>query len=357
MRGAAARQVTMLSPLTPDQLVPQDHPIRQIKPVVEGVLGGLSPVFEAMYGEVGRPSIPPEHLLKGSLLMALYSIRSERQFCERLEYDLLFKWFLDLNIGDPAFDHSTFSKNRARLLEHEVAQRFFAAVVGEARRRKFLSEDHFTVDGTLLEAWASMKSFRPRDGGGAPQGEGKNPTVDFRGEQRSNVTHGSTTDPEARLARKGPGREAKLCFSGHVLMENRNGLVVDVMVTQATGRAEREAALEMLERVPGTRRITVGADKNYDTFDFVAECREMNVTPHVACRLFSNLDRRITRHPGYGLSQQVRKRVEEIFGWIKTVGGGRKLRYLGVARNQLWAELTAAAYNLVRIARLAMAAA
>jgi len=228
---------------------------------------------------------------------------------------------------------------------------------GEARRRKFLSEDHFTVDGTLLEAWASMKSFRPRDGGGAPQGEGKNPTVDFRGEQRSNVTHGSTTDPEARLARKGPGREAKLCFSGHVLMENRNGLVVDVMVTQATGRAEREAALEMLERVPGTRRITVGADKNYDTFDFVAECREMNVTPHVACRLFSNLDRRITRHPGYGLSQRVRKRVEEIFGWIKTVGGGRKLRYLGVARNQLWAELTAAAYNLVRIARLAMAAA
>ena len=357
MRGAAARQVTMLSPLTPDQLVPQDHPIRQIKPVVEGVLGGLSPVFEAMYGEVGRPSIPPEHLLKGSLLMALYSIRSERQFCERLQYDLLFKWFLDLNIGDPAFDHSTFSKNRARLLEHEVAQRFFAAVVGEARRRKFLSEDHFTVDGTLLEAWASMKSFRPRDGGGAPQGEGKNPTVDFRGEQRSNVTHGSTTDPEARLARKGPGREAKLCFSGHVLMENRNGLVVDVMVTQATGRAEREAALEMLERVPGTRRITVGADKNYDTFDFVAECREMNVTPHVACRLFSNLDRRITRHPGYGLSQRVRKRVEEIFGWIKTVGGGRKLRYLGVARNQLWAELTAAAYNLVRIARLAMAAA
>jgi transposase len=310
-----------------------------------------------MYGEVGRPSIPPEHLLKGSLLMALYSIRSERQFCERLQYDLLFKWFLDLNIGDPAFDHSTFSKNRARLLEHEVARRFFAAVVGEARRRKFLSEDHFTVDGTLLEAWASMKSIRPRDGGGAPQGEGKNPTVDFRGEQRSNVTHGSTTDPEARLARKGPGREAKLCFSGHVLMENRNGLVVDVMVTQATGRAEREAALEMLDRVPGTRRITVGADKNYDTFDFVAECREMNVTPHVACRLFSNLDRRITRHPGYGLSQRVRKRVEEIFGWIKTVGGGRKLRYLGVARNQLWAELTAAAYNLVRIARLAMAAA
>jgi len=357
MRGAAARQVTMLSPLTPDQLVPQNHPIRQIKPVVERVLGGLSPVFEAMYGEVGRPSIPPEHLLKGSLLMALYSIRSERQFCERLQYDLLFKWFLDLNIGDPAFDHSTFSKNRARLLEHEVARRFFAAVVGEARRRKFLSEDHFTVDGTLLEAWASMKSIRPRDGGGAPQGEGKNPTVDFRGEQRSNVTHGSTTDPEARLARKGPGREAKLCFSGHVLMENRNGLVVDVMVTQATGRAEREAALEMLDRVPGTRRITVGADKNYDTFDFVAECREMNVTPHVACRLFSNLDRRITRHPGYGLSQRVRKRVEEIFGWIKTVGGGRKLRYLGVARNQLWAELTAAAYNLVRIARLAMAAA
>jgi transposase len=354
MRGKLDRQVTMLCSLTPDQLVPPDHPIRQIKPIVDQALSRLSPVFNRMYAEMGRPSIPPEHLLKACLLIALYSVRSERQFCERLQYDLLFKWFLDLNILDPAFDASTFSKNKERLLEHQVAHEFLGEVLEEARRRKLLSEDHFTVDGTLLEAWASLKSFRPKDGGEKPRTGEKNRSVDFRGERRINETHQSTTDPEALLARKGDGKEAKLCFAGHILMENRNGLVVDVTVTQATGTAEREAALDMLEKVPGARRITVGADKNYDTWDFVTQCREMNVTPHVACRKWSNLDQRTISHPGYQVSQRIRKRVEEILGWVKTVGGGRKLRYVGVARNQLWAEFTAAAYNLVRMAKLAV---
>jgi transposase len=344
----------MLSSLTPDQLVPQGHPIRQIKPIVDHALSELSPVFNRMYADMGRPSIPPEHLLKACLLIALYSIRSERQFCERLQYDLLFKWFLDLNIMDPAFDASTFSKNKERLLEHRVAREFLGAVVAEARRRQLLSDDHFTVDGTLLEAWASLKSFRSKDGGDTGTGE-KNPGVDFHGEHRTNATHGSTTDSEARLARKGAGKESRLCFAGHVLMENRTGLVVDVTVTRATGTAERETAVDMLEKVPGGHRITVGADKGYDTQDFVTACREMNVTPHVARRQWSIVDKRTTRHAGYQVSQRVRKRIEEIFGWIKTVGGGRKLRYKGVERNQLWAELTTAAYNLVRIAKLAAA--
>jgi transposase len=353
MRGKQEKQITMLSSLTPDQLVPQDHPIRRIKPIVDQALSELSPTFNRMYADLGRPSIPPEHLLKASLLIALYSIRSERQFCERLQYDLLFKWFLDLNIMDPAFDASSFSKNKARLLEHQVAREFLTAVVAEARRRKLLSEDHFTVDGTLLEAWASLKSIHPKDSGEPPKQGDRNPDVDFRGEPRTNDTHQSSTDPEARLARKGAGKEAKLCFGGHVLMDNRTGLVVDVTVTRATGIAERDTALDMIEKVPGSRRITVGADKGYDTRYFVTACREMNVTPHVARRRWSIVDKRTTRHAGYQFSQRVRKRIEEIFGWVKTVGGGRKLRYKGVERNQLWAELTAAAYNLVRMAKLA----
>jgi len=355
MRGNAETQVEMLSLVTADQLVPEDHPIRQIKPIVDNALRELSPTFTRMYAETGRPSIPPEHLLKACLLIALYSVRSERQFCDRLQYDLLFKWFLDLNIIDPAFDASTFSKNKERLLEHEVARGFLVVVLEEARRRKLLSEDHFTVDGTLLEAWASLKSFRPKDGGDGTLATGeKNPSVDYRGEQRTNDTHQSTTDPEARLARKGRGKEARLCFTGHVLMENRNGLVVDVAITQATGTAEREAALDMLEGVPVSRRITIGADKGYDTADFVTMCRRMNVTPHVARRETSKVDGRTTRHAGYQASQRIRKRVEEIFGWVKTVGGGRKLRYRGLARNRLWWELTAAAYNLLRMAKLAL---
>lgn len=364
MRGDVSQQATMLTTMTPDQFVPGDHPIREIKLIVDRALVELSPVLGAMYAKVGRPSIPPEHLLKGNLLIALYSIRSERQFCERLHYDLLFKWFLDLNIIDPAFDASTFSKNKEGLMQHAVARQFFAAVCEEARRRHLLSEDHFTVDGTLLEAWASFKSVRPRDSGSSGPG-GRNPTVDYRGERRSNETHASTTDPEARLARKGAGKETRLCFTGHVLMENRNGLVVDVSVTEATGTAEREAALQMLSRQKRRHHITLGADKAYDTREFVAHCRALKVTPHVAQhsqgprpdgrptgRRRSAIDKRVTRHDGYRLSQRVRKRVEEIFGWVKTVGCGRKLRYVGTARNQLWAELTAAAYNLMRMARI-----
>jgi transposase len=352
MRGKLDNQVSMLIALTPDQLVPQDHPIRRIKPIVDQALKDMSPTFNRMYADLGRPSIPPEHLLKACLLIALYSIRSERQFCERLQYDMLFKWFLDLNIMDPAFDASSFSKNKERLLEHQVAHEFLSAVIKDARRRHLMSEDHFTVDGTLLEAWASFKSFRPKDDNRPPDSGDGNPSVDFHGERRTNDTHQSTTDPEARLAKKGKGKEARLCLAGHVLMENRTGLVVDVVVTQATGTAERDTALDMLEKLPGKRRVTLGADKGYDTEDFVNECRKLNITPHVACRQYTILDKRTTRHDGYKVSQRIRKRIEEIWGWVKTVGGGRKLRYKGVGRNQLWAELTAAAYNLVRMAKL-----
>jgi len=360
MRGDATEQAEMLLALTPDQLVPADHPIRGIKPLVESALARLSPLFDGMYAARGRPSIPPERLLKGLLLIALYSIRSERQFCERLRYDLLFKWFLDLNIADPGFDPSTFSKNRERLLEHEVARAFFAEVVAEAKRRRLLSAEHFTVDGTLLEAWASLKSYRPRDGqGGPPAGGGRNPEVDFRGQRRSRETHASTTDPSALLFKKGAGQAAKLSYLGHLLTENRHGLVVDVELTPATGYAEREAALRMLER-RGRRRGTLGADKAYDTVDFVTELRARRITPHIAQNTSgrrSAVDGRTTRHAGYARSQRRRKLVEEVFGWVKTVAGGRKLRFRGVDRNRVWLELTAAAYNLVRMTRLQAASA
>jgi transposase len=358
----------MLFGVTPDQMVPADHPIRQIKPIVEQALTHLSPTFAAMYAAGGRPSIPPEHLLKASLLIALYSVRSERQFCERLQYDLLFKWFLDLNITDAAFDASTFAKNRERLMAHDVAAAFFDAVLDEARGRRLLSDEHFTVDGTLLQSWASIKSFTPKvaattgddtdtDRTPPPSGTGgRDVEVDFHGERRSNDTHASSTDPDARLARKGKGKEAKLCLMGHVLMENRHGLAVDVLVTRASGTAEREAALTMLARRPGPHRpVTLGADKGYDTQGFVQACRTEGITPHVTRNTSgrrSAIDGRTTRHPGYAISQRIRKRVEEIFGWVKTVGGGRKLRYIGVDRNQYWAELTTATYNLVRLARI-----
>jgi transposase len=357
MRGDATQQATMLTAITPDTKVPLDHPIRAIKPIVDRALLELSPVFNRMYAKVGRPSIPPEHLLKAQLLMAFFSVPSARRFCEQLEYNLLFKWFLDRNVDDPAFDASTFSKNQERLLQHDVARQFLAAVTAEAQRRQLLSNDHFTVDGTLLQAWASLKSVRPRDDDSPPPpaGGGRNPDVDFRGQRRGNATHVSATDPEARLARKGDGQETRLCFMGHVLMENRNGLLVDLELTEATGTAEREAARALLGRRRGRRRITVGADKAYDTQDFVAGCRALNVTPQVAqhtTRRRSRIDRRTTRHAGYALAQRIRKRVEEIFGWMKTVGGGRKLRYIGVARNRAWATIAGAAYNLVRMARI-----
>jgi transposase/IS5 family transposase len=360
----------MLLGVTADDLVPADHPIRRIKPIVQRALGALSPMFARMYAPNGRKSIPPEHLLKANVLIELYSIRSERQFCERLQYDLLFKWFLDLNISDRAFEASTFSKNRKRLLDHQVAAGFAKAVLAEAYAHGLLSGEHFTVDGTLLESWASLRSLHPRaeedgpaDGPNGPSARGGRDTlVNFRGEHRSNVTHVSMTDPEARLARKGSDRSARLCFAGHVLMDNRHGLVVDVLITQPSGWAEREAALVMLDRRPRrSRRVTLGADKGYDTREFVTACRARRVTPHVTQDVSrrrgggwrrSAIDQRTTRHAGYALSQRVRKRVEEIFGWAKTVGGARKLRYIGIARNQLWAELTVAAYNLVRMAKL-----
>jgi transposase len=358
MRGEADHQALVFSALTPEQLIPAEHPIRAIKPIVGRALQAISPTLSQMYSRRGRPSIPPEHLLKASLLIALYSVRSERQFCERLQYDLLFKWFLDLNIADPAFDATSFSKNRTRLLEHDVAREFFAAVLSEARSQHLLSDDHFTVDGTLLESWASLKSLRPRDDDDdlPPATGGKNRDVDYRGEQRRNQTHVSSTDPQALLMRKGPGKEARLSYMGHVLMENRHGLVVDMMLTQATGKAEREAALTMLQRLsPKRGRRTLGADKGYDTRDFVHSLRQHNVTPHVARNQSgrrSAIDGRTTSWGGYARSQRVRKRVEEIFGWMKTVAGARKLRYLGLQRNQLWFEFTAAAYNLVRLAKL-----
>lgn len=354
MRGDAERQADIMIAVTPDSFVPADHPVRRIKPIVDAALQRLSPLFDAMYAAGGRPSIPPEHLLKASLLIALYSVRSERQFCERLRYDLLFKWFLDLNVSDEPFDASAFSKNRERLLAADASRAFFAEVVAEARRRRLLSAEHFTVDGTLLEAWASLKSYRPRDGGGPPRGGGRNAEVDFRGQRRRSETHASSTDPQARLYAKGSGQAAKLSYLGHALTENRHGLVVDVELTEANGRAEREAALAMLERsVPG--RATLGADRGYDARGFVEAARGLGVTPHVAQHdrgRRSAIDGRTTRHAGYGRSLRRRKLVEEVFGWLKTVGGGRKLRYAGQARNRSWLELAAAAYNLVRMAKL-----
>ncbi len=361
MRGEERRQRAMLVVIDPEKRVPKDHPVRRIKQLADAALAGLSPVFDEMYSAVGRPSIPPERLLKASLLMALYTVRSERMFCERLDYDLMFRWFLDLEMDEPSFDHSTFSRNRARLLEHAVAGEFFRAVVEQARALKLLSEEHFTVDGTLVEAWASLKSFKRKDAGpGDPPDDPGNPTVNFHGERRSNATHQSTTDPEARLARKGAGKEAKLCYSANALMENRNTILIDFQVEPADGTAERRAALAMAdERLPGRRRITLGGDKGYDTRDFVAACRALGVTPHVARNQArpggSALDARTVRHPAYALSQWVRKRIEEAFGWMKTVGGLRKTRYRGRERVQMHAYLVAAAYNLVRIARLSPA--
>jgi transposase len=358
MRGPVERQGEMLMGVTAEDFIPADHPIRRVRTIIDGLLVALSPELTAMYARDGRHSVPPEHLIKASLLMAFYSIRSERQFCERLQYDLLFKWFLGLNIGDPAFDHSTFSKNRKRLLEHGLAEALLGEVVREARRRRLISDDHFSVDGTLLQAWASQKSVRPRDGQGPPAGGGgaKNPEVDFHGQQRRNATHASTTDPEAMLARKARGQETRLSYAGHVLMENRNGLILDLLVSQATGTAEREAALVMLDRrrLP-RKRVTLAADKGYDSRDFVEELRRREVTPHVTqntSNRTSAIDGRTTRHRGYALSQRVRKRIEECFGWIKTIAGGRKLRYVGKAKNQLWATLTAVALNLVRMANI-----
>jgi transposase len=321
------------------------------------VLTTLSPKFSALYSKIGRPSIPPEQLLRALLLQVLYTIRSERLLMEQLEYNLLFRWFVGLNMDDAVWDATVFSKNRDRLLAGDIARAFFVAVRAEAEGQQLLSDEHFTVDGTLLEAWASLKSFKKvGDDEAPPPDDPGNPTVDFHGERRSNDTHASTTDPDARLARKGRGKEAKLSYSGHVLMENRHGLAVDVALLPATGTAEREAAVEMLVELPDTGRLTLGADKNYDTRDFVTDLRELGITPHVAqnnTRRRSAIDGRTTRHAGYAISQQKRKRIEEIFGWLKTVGGMRKLRHRGHARVDWMFTFAVAVYNLVRIRNLA----
>ena len=339
----------MLCLVSPESRVPHDHPLRGIKKLADAALRELSPVFDAMYAEAGRASVPPERLLKSLLLIALHSIRSERQFCEQLEYNLLFRWFVDMDMLEAAFDASTFSKNRERLMEHEVAALFFATIREQASA--LMSGDHFSVDGTLLEAWASMKSFRPKD----DDDSDNNGWGDFRGQKRSNETHESKTDPEAKLMRKGNGREAKLSFAAHALMENRNGLLVDLAVSEANGTCERETALSMLEE-HAPSGATVGADRGYDTCDFVARTRQTGVTPHVAQhenqRRRSAIDRRTTRHRGYAISQHLRKRIEQIFGWIKTVGGLRRTRFKGRAKTQLAAYMVGAAYNLLRIAKL-----
>jgi transposase len=346
----------MLSLVSPEQRVPEKHPLRRIKAMADEALRELSPLLDAMYASEGRPSIPPERLLKASLLMAFYTVRSERLFCEQLDYNLLFRWFLDMDMTEASFDHSTFSRNRERLLKHNLAGAFFAEIVQQAREARLMSDDHFTVDGTLIEAWASLKSFRRKDGSDKqPPDDPGNPTVNFHGEKRSNETHESSTDPESRLARKGTGKEAKLSYAAHALMENRNGLVVDLRISEANGRAEPATALAMLADVPTKGRITVAADKAYDTAGFVAGCRAMNVTPQVAqhtTRRRSAIDGRTTRHAGYSVGQRIRKRVEEIFGWTKGIGGLRRTRFRGQDRTQLATYLIGAAYNMLRMAKL-----
>jgi transposase len=361
MRGVADKQGMMFLVFNLEDKVQRDHPLRRIKSLADEELKKLSPVFKRMYSYTGRPSIPPERILKSLLLIALYSVRSERQFCEQLDYNLLFRWFLDMNLTEEGFDATVFTKNRERLMDHEVGRLFFDAVVKQARAGNLMSDDHFTVDGTLIEAWASMKSFRPKGESSSDRptdGDQGNPTVDFRGEKRSNQTHSSTTDPESRLMRKGFGKEAKLCYAAHALMENRNGLLVDLKVSSATGKAEEETAQEMLKRQArrGVKPKTLGADKGYDRSDFVGVLRGRKITPHVAAntqrRGGSAIDGRTTRHQGYSLSQRIRKRVEEIFGWMKTTGGFRKTRFKGIRKTQLAAWVVGAAYNLLRMAKL-----
>ena len=357
MRGGDEGSGELFSYVDLEKRVRSDHPLRAIRGLVNEALAALEQEFAALYAPIGRPSIPPEKLLRAVLLQAFYSIRSERQLMERLEYDLLFRWFVGIGVDAAVWDHSVFAKNRDRLLEGDIATRFLAAVLDQPRVKKLLSTDHFTVDGTLIEAWASLKSLKPRDGSDEPPaGGGRNAEANFHGQKRSNETHVSTTDPDARLYRKGPGKEAKLCFIGHGLMENRHGLLVDACLTPADGHAERVAALAMIEpRADRPRAITLGADKAYDAEDFVNELRSMTVTPHVAQNTSgrsSAIDRRTTRHGGYAISQCIRKRIEEAFSWIKTVAGQEKTRFRGVGRVGFAFTFAAAAYNLVRLPKL-----
>lgn len=367
MRGSDARSGSLFSYVDLEQRVPATHPLRTIKAIVDDVLISLDSEFEGLYEGAGRRSIAPERLLRASLLQAFYSVRSERQLMEQIDYNLLFRWFVGLGIDDRVWDHSTFSKNRDRVLAADVAAKFLEAVLRHREVKRFLSDDHFSVDGTLVEAWASLKSFRAKNGGDEPPSPGRNGERNFHGEKRANATHESTTDPDAKLYRKGNGQPAKLCFMGHALMENKSGLVVQAHLGQASGTAEREAAIRMINRQsPGSsRRITLGADKGYDAASFVGELRQMTVTPHIARngavtktgkRRRSAIDARTTRHPGYAVSQRIRKRIEEAFGWAKTVGGLAKTKLRGTTRVAFKFTLTMAAYNLIRLPRLLAAA-
>jgi transposase len=361
MRGEDHQQSHVFSYLSPEERVRPDHPLRAIREMVDVVLSQLSRSFDSMYAKVGRPSIAPEKLLRALLLQALYSVRSERMLMEQLDYNLLFRWFVGLNMDDSIWDVTVFTKNRERLLDGDIAEAFFQAVLKQARQQNLLSDEHFSVDGTLLEAWASLKSFRRKDAKhSAPPDDPGNAAVDFHGERRSNQTHESKTDPDAKLARKGKGKEAKLSYNGNLLVENRNGLIVNTEMFEANGTAERYAALMMLEQIPGTKQVTVGGDKGYDSADFVAECRHLKVTPHVAQNLGrrggSAIDARTTQHTGYALSQRKRKRIEECFGWLKTIALLRKVRHRGIYKVGWVFTFAAAAYNLVRMRNLAMQA-
>ena len=354
MRGDDQQTGYMFSYLSPEERVPSDHPLRAVRRLTDAALLDLSGRFHSMYSDLGRPSIPPEQLLRALLLQLLYSLRSERMLIEQLQYNLLFRWFVGLSMDAPVWNHSTFSKNRERLLDGEVATAFLAAIVRQAAAAGLLSDEHFTIDGTLLEAWASQKSFRRKDTPPNPPDDPGNPTVNFHGERRRNATHQSTTDPDARLYKKTAGAEARLGYLGHVVMENRSTLIVDAVVTPATGTAERDAALYLVSRRPGDHRITVGLDKAYDTRGCVAELRQLGATPHVAQwpttdRRRSAIDGRTTRHAGYAISQRKRKQIEQSFGWMKTVALLRKLHHRGGQRVEWVFTLAAAAYNLVRM--------
>jgi transposase len=360
MRGTDREIGKVFSYASPESLVPHDHPLRAIRLLVNAARDRLSPAFQAIYAEYGRPSIAPERLLRALLLQALFTVRSERQLMQQITYNMLFRWFVGLAMDVPVWDVTVFTKNRDRLLEGDIACGFLAAILADPAVKPLLSTEHFSVDGTLIEAWASMKSFRPKDGSGEPLAPGRNGAREFHGEKRSNETHASTTDPDARLYKKSPGASATLCYMGHVVMENRNGLVVAAEMTQASGTGEREAAIAMVEDLPGSQRVTLAADKAYDTADFVAEMRRLGVTPHVTQNTKgrrSAIDGRTTRHPGYAVSLRGRKRIEEVFGWIKTAGGLRKTRHRGTALVGWMFTLTAAAYNLVRLPKLLTVAA
>ena len=357
MRGADSKQEAMFSYVSPEERVPPKHPLRPIRAMIAEALAQMDRRFEKLYSRTGRPSIAPERLIRALLLQVLYSIRSERLLIEQLEYNLLFRWFVGLSVDEPVWDHSTFSKNRDRLLEADIARELFEAIVEQARIAGLLSDEHFSVDGTMIAAWASQKSFRPKDGsGGSGGGGGRNNARDFRGERRTNETHASTTDPEAKLYKKSAGTPSKLAYLGHAVSENRNGLIVAAQVTQASGTAERSAAIDMLGELSGPRRCTLAADKGYDTREFVRQTRELNVTPHVAQNIErrggSAINARTTRHAGYALSIKARKRIEESFGWAKDIGLLRRPKVRGRRKIEFATLLTFTGYNLVRMRNL-----